>query len=767
MLACIEKLIAEHDWGVILSVRAVEPPGEKLQVKALTKLLLGRPAVGETWYFEGEYLQSPRYGRQLVAQSGYRKTPTGKLICRYLAEHAPGVGLERATRLWNKWSVHLATLISDENNIPEIAKVLAPDRPNLAVRLAAAVVRVWKDSAAESSLVDWLMQRGVEDLKIARRVARILGDSAIEALSSNPYILVPLVASWKKLDELARRVMQETGTQAPRTDVRRLVGAVDAVVKDALADGHTVLGPDRLRRGVAKLLESSEASNMVDAAIAAGERNGAILPVSSGWRAPGAALLEDNVAAKLRRMLEPSYPNPLRMPLPERLARLLDRTTDASRPLHEEQRLAVLKVMGHAVACLQGGAGVGKTYTLKIVCDLHENLGGRVLLGALAGKAALRLARSTGRQAFTLARIIAQLAERESIESALRDPGLDTPAAARLSERLKSLIKIEDRTLVLLDEASMIDLPTLHALLRYMPEGARVLLTGDAAQLPPIGFGLVYHALVSDSHITANLTVIHRQSSESGIPAVSAAIRERRMPAFSDYQGVADGVSFVPCEPGLIGDTVERVVLQLGGYSNGVLVVSPTKRGQGGVDALNARLHERLRPQGAPAHDIKGFNAQHYTVGDPVMWLRNDYSRGLFNGLIGQVKSVPESPGERWLEVHFDGESSPRTLQLEDLMDLTLAHAITCHKLQGSQAARVVVPIYESRVLDPSWVYTAITRAERQVILVGDLTVLHSALRRPWTSENRRVGFVWPLSMPSVGTSSPDAVPAPDAVSFS
>jgi exodeoxyribonuclease V alpha subunit len=216
---------------------------------------------------------------------------------------------------------------------------------------------------------------------------------------------------------------------------------------------------------------------------------------------------------------------------------------------------------------------------------------------------------------------------------------------------------------------------------------------------------------------------------------------------FSEYRGVADGVSFVPCESGLIGDAVERIVLQTGGYSNGVLVVSPTRKGPGGVDALNARLHERLRPHGAPAHDIKGLNAQYYTLGDPVMWLRNDYSRGLFNGLIGQVRSIPESSGERWLEVLFDGESSPRTLQLEDLMDLTLAHAITCHKLQGSQAARVVVPIYESRVLDPSWVYTAITRAEHQVILVGDLTVLHLALKRPWTSENRQVGFAWPPCM--------------------
>jgi exodeoxyribonuclease V alpha subunit len=742
MLACIETVIAERDWGVILSVRNVGQPGEKLQVKALTKILLGRPSVGETWCFEGEYCQSPQYGRQLVARSGYRKTPTGKLMCRYLAEHAPGVGWERAKRLWNKWGVDLASIISDENNIPEIAMVLAPDRPNLAVRLAAAVVRVWKDSAAESNLVDWLMQRGVEDLKISRRVAHILGASAINALSSNPYILVPLLPSWKKLDELARRVMRETGTTAPGADVRRLVGAVDAVVKHTLADGDTVLTAERLRRSLAKLLESAEGPNTVDAAIAAGERNGAILPASYGWRAPGAALLENNVAAKLRRMLEPSYPCPVPVPPPEQLAQLLAQTMDPSRSLHEEQRLAVLSVMEHPVACLQGGAGVGKTYALKIVCDLYENLGGRVLLGALAGKAALRLARSTGRQAFTLARIIMQLAERERTESALCDPGLDANTVAKFSERLKSLVKIEDRTLVLLDEASMIDLPTVHALLRYMPEGARLLLTGDAAQLPPIGFGLVYHALVRDPHITANLKVIHRQSAESGIPKVGAAIRERRMPVFSEYKGVADGVSFVPCELGPLGDVVERLVLDLGSYSNGVLVVSPTKKGPGGVDALNARLHERLRPS---AHDIKGFNAQYYTIGDPVMWLRNDYSRGLFNGLIGQVKSIPDNSEERWLDVLFDDESSPRRLQLDDLMDLTLAHAITCHKLQGSQTARIVVPIYESRLLDPAWLYTAVTRAERQAILVGDLTVLNSALRRPWTSEKRQVGLAWPL----------------------
>ena len=242
MLACVEKVIAERDWGVILSVRDVDQPGEKFQVKALTKILLGRPSVGETWCFEGEYRQSPtvwpatRWHGPATARRPQESSSAATWPSTLRASGGSG---PRGSG--TRWGVDLASIISDENNIPEIATVLAPERPNLAVRLAAAVVRVWKDSAAESNLVDWLMQRGVEDLKISRRVARILGDSAIDALSSNPYILVPLLPSWKKLDELARRVMQEAGTKAPRTDVRRLVGAVDAVVKDALADGDTVL----------------------------------------------------------------------------------------------------------------------------------------------------------------------------------------------------------------------------------------------------------------------------------------------------------------------------------------------------------------------------------------------------------------------------------------------------------------------------------------------------------------------------------------------
>ncbi len=368
MLTLVESVVSERDWGVIMSVRSVDEPDKAFRVKASMKALLGLPSPGETWSFEGDLIQSPSYGLQLIASFGYRKTPTGKLIIRYLAEHAPGVGHERASQLWERWGGDLAKIISDESNIAEIASVIAPDRPNLGVRLAAAVVRSWKESAAESKLVDWLVQRGVEDLRLSRSIAKILGDSAIEMLATNPYILVPLVSSWKKVDEFARRVMSETGAKTTSADVRRLVGAVDSIVKETLADGHTVLLPQHLEVRLGRLLGVPDDSGIVRAAISAGERNGAILHGVTGWRAPGAALLEENVVGKLSRMLEPSYPCPVQVPSAEELGRILDNAASPTRPLHKEQRFAVMKLMQHPVACLQGGAGSGKTYTLKAIC---------------------------------------------------------------------------------------------------------------------------------------------------------------------------------------------------------------------------------------------------------------------------------------------------------------------------------------------------------------------------------------------------------------
>jgi exodeoxyribonuclease V alpha subunit len=293
--------------------------------------------------------------------------------------------------------------------------------------------------------------------------------------------------------------------------------------------------------------------------------------------------------------------------------------------------------------------------------------------------------------------------------------------------------------MVVIDEASMVGLPSFHALLRHMPEGARLLLVGDGGQLPPVEFGLVFHKLVKDPALTYTLIQVHRQAMETGIPDAGAKVRKGQLPDFTPYQGRTKGVSLVPADPRKLASTVEEIALSLGGYQNGVMIVTPTKSRDAGVRELNANLHLKF-VSGGNVPCVHGFRHESFSVGEPVMFLRNDYKRGLFNGLLGQVEALTEQGG---LRVKFDGQAQSEELVAADLLDLTPAYAITCHKMQGSQVPVVVVPLYKTGLLDPSWIYTAISRAVEQCIFVGPAEVLKEGLSQPCVADQRLVGFEW------------------------
>jgi exodeoxyribonuclease V alpha subunit len=171
-------------------------------------------------------------------------------------------------------------------------------------------------------------------------------------------------------------------------------------------------------------------------------------------------------------------------------------------------------------------------------------------------------------------------------------------------------------------------------------------------------------------------------------------------------------------------------------------VVTATIAGAAGVESVNERFHRRFVASGEG--ELKGFFGRRFSVGEPVIFGRNDYRAGLFNGLMGRVTAVDLA--ERTVAVLFDGDAEPKTLGDEHLVDLDLAYAVTCHKCQGSSAKRVVVPIYPSRVVDRSWLYTAVTRAELQVVLVGDRNIFAAAVAKPPAAELRTTGLLWPPS---------------------
>lgn len=741
MLISVTSIISEQDFGTIFAGKIADPRHARsdvpIRVNALSNAMLGRPAKGEVWDVEGQLQDTPAWGWQIKATRVFRPVPTGRLIRAFLAGHCPGIGSERADTLWNAFGDDLGALLSDEANVPQLADVIAPHRPHLTLALAAACVRAWKEAQGETTTLQWLDDQGVDDIALARRIVRLLGDTAVERLTQNPYCLVPLLP-WGKVDKLGLKLIQMAGVSQPEHDDRRLVGACDAAVKAHIAKGHTAGTEDSLNAELSRLLKEKASSPMIAKAIGMGRKASAIGSLTGDrWRAPGCMQMEDEVLEALRRIQ--SSTGPVGVPDRVRLAELLKDMKVEHHPLHHEQRDAVLKILSNPLACLQGGAGVGKTTTTKAICDLWERCGGKVLLAAVPGKAALRLSRSTHRLAMTLARLRLQLMRREALEREMADTDKSTKNT-RIAKQLEQLVGIDSRTLVVVDEASMLDLVTAVQLLRLMPDGARLLLVGDEGQLPPVNFGLIFHRLVQDDAITARLVTVHRQSEASGIPTVAAAIRQGTMPTFGPYRGFGTGVSLVECADEVLQSAVLQIWAEVSRQDDEApLILSPTKDDKdAGVHALNKALHES---QKGDKDELKGYFGQWFCVGDPVVFLRNDYEKGLFNGLLGRVVRIDLDA--ELATVQFDGYEEPHVLTKEYLIDLQLGYALTGHKAQGDQAPVVIIPLYRSRVVEQSWLYTAVTRAQRLVVLVGGSEVIEDALSRPRAADRRMVGFEW------------------------
>jgi exodeoxyribonuclease V alpha subunit len=429
----VDSIISERPFGMIFAGRIADggsSGGERLRVRGTFDRLLGMPAIGDTWEITGESMSTP-YGTQVVATSGRRILPSGRMIARFVAEHVPGIGDTRATRLWEKFGANLSEILADEGAIEEIATVLAPDRPLLAKRLAVMAVSAWRAAAGEASLIDWLAQQGVDDLRVARRLHRVLGDGAVERLAANPYVMVPLL-SWRRLDPIGRRLLREDGAD-PGNDARRITGAADEIVKRMLGRGDTAADTSVFVAEMRSLLDDGPEEAIC---LRIAYLNGAVLQTGDTVRAPGAAGLEDDLVVRLRALVAAG--GHWKSLSASGWSDLISQVEDARRPLSDDQRAAVAAILNRSLSCLAGGAGTGKTLTCKVLCDLWTGAGGEVVLCALAGKAALRLSRSTGRLARTLARTLAELLERDELERELTAPMRTNPPPRRSASSCRS-----------------------------------------------------------------------------------------------------------------------------------------------------------------------------------------------------------------------------------------------------------------------------------------------------------------------------------------
>lgn len=714
----VQRVISQLDRGCIFAGRLGN--GRPIRVKFAGNDT--QPLPGDTFQVKGLVdSYSDKFGKTVVQINSkhMRRVVTAGMLLKPWLERLPNIAGTRADRLIRAFGHELQAVLGDISRADDVAKLIEPTKPALAAKItaqlyAAVAIQTGADQSrsAELEFLIFLETLGLQESRVAGQLWRFMaGVNAVDRLKRNPYVPASLM-DWKPADRIGQRLLRAAQEGADlQNSPARLTGALNSVWRELLSEGDTAATEESVKgllslRGVDPL-----------ATLRIAEENGSLRRKGSLLRAPGAAWLEDQVLSAILRIESTLTTVPI--PTGQALEFLVyDAEVETGLTLTDEQHAAVVLLLTLPVSALQGGAGVGKTTVMKVLATARERLGGNVVLGALAGKAALTLSKGAStparpRLAYTIARLIGML-ERQAKQA--QDPAFKRPA---------SDLDFTSKTLLVVDEAGMLDTPSLHKLLSLLPRGARLLFVGDEGQLPPVGIGRVFHDVVAEGSRVARLTQVLRQAADSDIPKVAALVRQGKTPELDAWTAQSKGVFLVP-----IGD-LERVQRQLRGKAE--LMVIAARRAT--VEAINESESLETRSPTTPTRRLGPLAT--VAVGDPVVATANRYQDGLFNGLLGVVDSIdgPE------VAIRWDDEREPRSLPQAAEPDMELAYAITCHRAQGSGSQAVVIVVEPSRLMTREWIYTAITRSRELVILVGDFEGLAKGVER---RTRRTTGFSLP-----------------------
>ena len=641
---------------------------------------------------------------QIEASSAVLLRPSGEHIVTFMADNPAfvGIGQVKARKLWDAFGERLCAHL-DGGDVAELSTVLTPDS-------AAQVAAAWAQHG-DSRTLQWLQAQGF-DLAIGRKVLKFFGHETAKKIEDDPYRLLSFCATWRQTDALAK-----THFGIAMDDPRRLQAAIEEACYRIFGAGHTSVLSSGLMDVLQGILGTQTKTfrwrGLIPTALSQGLSNGSFVVGLHGVQPLGAMVMEREVAQAVADRLS-SVVTAL---LPaDHIDDLLLAYEAAERiELNQHQRDAVHLASAKPFVLITGGAGVGKTTVLKALYDVYDRASITVTQLALAGRAAKRMQEATGRPASTIANFL-----RNSKEGS-----------------------IGERAVVVVDEASMVDIITMSRLCQIVGRRSRLVLVGDPAQLMPVGPGLVLHALTKVSQVPlAELTVVKRYG--GAIADAAASIREGRWPELPSDPKSAIAFISCPARPSDANETsIARTVLQL--YKEDPVntqILCARRNGPDGAKGLNVLCQSELMAQ---AKAVRIWDEQHeafvrvgFHLGDPVLCTRNLWHRGLQNGSLGVVVQVDDEPrmmtnadgAETSLALGWvDWDDGVRRPIVEEMLDdLELGYAITVHKAQGSQWPRIIVPLTGHRLLDRTLVYTAVTRAQRQVLMVGDQSAAKKAV---------------------------------------
>ncbi|MFJ8074839.1 ATP-dependent RecD-like DNA helicase [Streptomyces sp. NPDC096176] len=669
--------------------------------------------VGESLRMEGRWGSHPQYGKQFTVENYTTVLPaTIQGIRRYLGSGLiKGIGPKIAERIVDHFGTDTLDVIEQEPKRLIEVPGLGPKRTKL---IGAA----WEEQKAIKEVMVFLQGVGVST-SIAVRIYKKYEDASISVVKNQPYRLAADV--WGIGFLTADRIAQAVGI--PHDSPERVKAGLQYALSQSTDQGHCFLPQEQLISDAVKLLAVDTGLVIDCLAELAVDEEGVVreqVPGPEGGEPVTAVYLvpfhraELSLAGQVRRLLgaeDDRMPAFGEVAWDKALAWLANRTGAKLAP---EQEAAVKLALTSKVAVLTGGPGCGKSFTVRSIVELARAKKAKVVLAAPTGRAAKRLAELTGAEASTVHRLLEL------------KPGGDAAY-----DRDRPL----DADLVVVDEASMLDLLLANKLVKAVAPGAHLLLVGDVDQLPSVGAGEVLRDLLAEGGPvpSVRLTRIFRQAQQSGVVTNAHRINSGLQPITS---GLADFFLFVEEETEDAGrlavDVAARRIPAKFGLDprRDVQVLAPMHRGPAGAGTLNGLLQQAITPA-RPELPEKRFGGRVFRVGDKVTQIRNNYDKGrngVFNGTVGVVTSLQVE--DQRLTVLTD-EDEEVGYDFDELDELAHAYAVTIHRSQGSEYPAVVIPVTTGAwmMLQRNLLYTAVTRAKRLVVLVGSRKAIGQAVR--------------------------------------
>lgn len=674
--------------------------------------------VGESLRMEGRWGSHPQYGKQFLVENYTTVLPaTVQGIRRYLGSGlVKGIGPVFADRITQHFGIDTLTIIEEEpKRLIEV--------PGLGPKRTKKIADAWEEQKAIKEVMLFLQTVEVST-SIAVRIYKKYGDASISVVKNQPYRLAADV--WGIGFLTADKIAQSVGI--PHDSPERVKAGLQYALSQATDQGHCYLPEERLIADAVKLLQVDTGLVIECLGELAAEPEdpdgdpGVVrekVPGPDGQDATAVYLVpfhraELSLAGQTLRLMraeEDRMPGFADVAWDKALGWLRARTGVELAP---EQEAAVKLALTRKVAVLTGGPGCGKSFTVRSIVELARAKKAKVVLAAPTGRAAKRLAELTGAEASTVHRLLEL------------KPGGDAAY-----DRERPL----DADLVVVDEASMLDLLLANKLVKAVPPGAHLLFVGDVDQLPSVGAGEVLRDLLAEGGPVpaVRLTRVFRQAQQSGVVTNAHRINAGQHPV---TDGMKDFFLFVEDDTEEAGrltvDVAARRIPAKFGLDprRDVQVLAPMHRGPAGAGTLNGLLQQAVTP-GRPDVPEKRFGGRVFRVGDKVTQIRNNYDKGengVFNGTVGVVTSL--DPVEQRLTVLTD-EDEEVPYDFDELDELAHAYAVTIHRSQGSEYPAVVIPVTTGAwmMLQRNLLYTAVTRAKRLVVLVGSRKAIGQAVR--------------------------------------